>query len=423
MSKDNSEARSTGGIRGDWGVSATAIAWRNLWRNPRRTWLTAGGVAFACVLLLFSRSMQLGSYVAQIEATTELLSGHLQIQAPEYLDDPRLEHLLHDSEALAASILGHPSVTQVSQRAATFALLSVGERSFGVQVIGVEPERELEMSSLPAAIVKGRYLAAGNEIVMGALLAKNLNVGLESEIVILGSGPEGGVAALAVDIVGIFESGQAVLDRSLVQIPLQTFQDGFFLGNSASYIVINLQSVSDAEMVAPALSTLIPEGAVVRTWQELLPEVVQGISLDRISARIMYAIISGIVLFSIVNTFIMTLYERTRELGMLMAIGMKPWRVVGMLQIEAFWLAIIGGLIGVLLAVPLLVWLVLQGIPIDGMEEMMQGIVLPTHIRGAVLGIEFLLVPLVFVLGCQLAAIIPGRRILRIDPVEALRRE
>lgn len=405
------------------GVSATAIAWRNLWRNPRRTCLTAGGIAFACMLLLFSRSMQLGSYVAQIEATTKLLSGHLQVQHPQYLDDPRLEYTLAQSATLAERVRLHSGVASVSQRATAFGLLSVGERSFATQVMGVQPEHELQMSSLPGTVVEGRYLKQRDEIVMGQLLATNLKLDLGDEVVILGSGPEGGVAAFAVVLVGIFESGQAALDRGLVQVPLETFRSGFYLDGSANAVVVNLINVNDAEAIALELAAEMPDGTAVRTWQELLPDVVQGIALDRISARIMYAIISGIVLFSIVNTFIMTLYERTRELGMLLAIGMKPWLVIGMLQIEAFWLAVMGGLMGAVLAVPLLVWLTLQGIPVEGMEEMMQGIVLPSHVRGVVLGTEFLFVPLIFVVGCQFAALLPGRRIFYLDPVEALRHE
>ena len=190
-----------------------AIAWRNLWRNQRRTWLTAGGIAFACLLLLFSRSMQLGSYRDQIDATTALLTGHVQVQHPKYLDDPKLEYLVPGAAALAERLLKLDGVAATTLRTSAFALLSVDERSFGAEVVGVRPEAELLVSTLPATIADGRYLEGGSEVVIGKLLATNLGALLGDELVLLGTGPEGGVAALALTIVGIFDTGHAALDR------------------------------------------------------------------------------------------------------------------------------------------------------------------------------------------------------------------
>jgi ABC-type lipoprotein release transport system permease subunit len=221
----------------------------------------------------------------------------------------------------------------------------------------------------------------------------------------------------------LFDTGLAALDRSVIQTPLATFHDGFYISDAASYVVIEFNDIDDSESVLGEVKTMLPDGIVVRSWKELLPDVVQGIALDQISARLMYGIVTLIVLFSIVNTFIMTIFERTRELGMLLAIGMPPWRIIAMLQLEALWLAFLGGALGALCAAPLLAWLIFKGIPIEGMAEMTQGLVLPTHIKGSFALGELILIPLVFVFGCQIASIVPGSRVLRLRPVEALRAE
>lgn len=397
------------------------IAWRNLWRNRRRTLFTAGSIAFACLLLIFSRSLQLGSYRGMIDAATDLVSGHAQVQRAEYFDDPRLRYRIAGTAELSRELSSVPGVAQVAARAQAFALLSVDERGFGAEVLGVEPAAELEISSLPGSLAEGRYLESGNEAYIGRTLARNLGAGLGDELVILGSGPEGGVAALAVTIVGVFETGQVELDRGLVQVPLDTFQAGFYLDDESHQLVIKVDNLERLDAVAQSIRERLPQDLVLRTWQELMPDVVQAIALDRASARMFYTILTLVVLFSIVNTFIMTVFERTREFGMLLAIGMRPWRVIGMLQLEALWIALLGGLAAGLLAVPMLAWLSLVGIPMEGAEEMMGGFAFPSHLRGDISLRELGIIPFVFVAGCQVSALLPGLRLRKLDPVEALR--
>jgi ABC-type lipoprotein release transport system permease subunit len=397
------------------------IAWRNLWRNRRRTLFTAGSIAFACLLLMFSRSLQLGSYRGMIDAATDLVSGHAQVQHEKFLEDPRLRYRVGDASALVSELAALPGVERVAPRAQAFALLSVDERGFGAEVMGVVPAAEEAISSLPGAMVKGRYLAAGDEAFIGGTLARNLGAGVGDELVVLGSGPEGGVAALALTIVGIFETGQVELDRSLVQVPLEVFQAGFFLEDQVHQLAFKFDDLERMGRVVGDIRERLPAGVVIRPWQELMPDVVQAIALDRASARMFYAILTLIVLFSIVNTFIMTVFERTREFGMLLAIGMRPWRVIGMLQLEALWIASLGGLAGLLLALPMLAWLSQVGIPMAGAEDLMGGFAFPSHLRGEVSLREMGVIPLIFVLGCQVSALLPGLRLRTLDPVEALR--
>jgi ABC-type lipoprotein release transport system permease subunit len=166
---------------------------------------------------------------------------------------------------------------------------------------------------------------------------------------------------------------------------------------------------------------LLPPELAFRSWQQLMPDVVQAIAIDRASNRLFYGILVLVVLFSIVNTFVMTVFERTREFGMLLAIGMRPWRLIGMLQLEALWLAALGSVIACLLAVPMLAWLSQVGIPMAGMEDLMGGFAFPSHLKAEISLVQMAAIPLVFVTGCQVSALLPALRLRRLDPVEALR--
>ena len=158
--KDVSSSRSGSG-------SLTLIAWRNLWRNRRRTWLTSGGIAFAIWLLIFSMSMQDGTFEIMVDNGARLALGHAQIQHPEYQDDPRMEYTISGAAALRERAAAEPEVIAASEQAHGFALASHGERSFGAQVFGVDYVREAAWSSLPGLVGEGRYLAGPGEAVIG----------------------------------------------------------------------------------------------------------------------------------------------------------------------------------------------------------------------------------------------------------------
>jgi putative ABC transport system permease protein len=152
------------------------LAWRNLWRNPRRTALTVSAVAFATMILVFMVALQRGAYGAMIESAVSVFAGHLQVQARGYHDDPRLERSLADASKLEARIAAVPGVEAVASRAESYALVSSPSRTYGAAVVGVEPERERALSSLPRSIRDGRFLASPGaaEAVVGRTLAQNL---------------------------------------------------------------------------------------------------------------------------------------------------------------------------------------------------------------------------------------------------------
>ncbi len=413
----------TGASQRTGGNSLLRIAWRNLWRNRRRTWLTSGGIAFAVWLLVFSMSMQDGTFEIMIDNGARLAVGHVQLQHPDYQDDPRVEFTITGSDSLREQAEAIASVTTASERAQGFALINHQERSFGAQVLGVDFAREGAWSSLAGMVREGRYLTGPGEAFIGSVLARNLGVTVGDEIVLLGTAREGGVAAAVAQVVGIYVSGQSELDRMLMQIPIGDFRAAWSLApDEAHSVVILASSVAGSLEVAAVLDSELAPDVRVLDWRDLMPEAVQTIDMKFIGTLLFFGLVAIIVTFSIVNTFMMTIFERTPEFGMLMAIGMKPGRIMRQLSLEALFLALLGVLIGLGLAAVVLVPLVEFGMPLPASAtELLTQFNLPDRMYPSFSNLAAVVSALLMITGTQLAAFIPALRIRRMRPVDALR--
>ena len=402
------------------------VAWRNLWRRRLRTWMSAGGLAFAIFLVSVFMALQAGTYGGWIDTATGLVVGHAQLQHPDYMDDPRFSNAIDNATELVRRLEAVPGVAGAAPRAEAFTLVSVGERSFGALVMGVDPQREANMFALPHRLREGEYLPRADSAYIGSSLAANLGVELGAEIVALGSSEEGGVAALVMTVDGIFETGQAELDRSVMQARLTAMQSAFEMGDSVHRVVVETDDAHRIDEFVPAITDETPSGARLLTWRELLPELEQAIQLDRVSALMMYWLLMIVVAMSVVNAFIMSVFERTREFGMLLAIGMKPNAVVGMLVIEAICVWVLGAAIGLALSLATVLPLSVVGIPIDafeGVEEMAAQMMMPDSLYPVLTANVLAQSPLIMLAGTLLAALIPAMRVRRMKPVDALREE
>jgi len=403
--------------------SLTLIAWRNLWRNRRRTWLTSGGIAFAVWLLIFSISMQDGSFEVMVDNGARLMLGHAQIQHPAYQDDPRMEYTIDEVAKLLTMITSHPDVLAASPRAQSFALVSRGERSFGAQIMGVDAYEEARWSSLPTMIGAGRYLEGSGEAVLGSVLARNLGASVGDEVVLLGTAKEGGVAAIVADVVGLIESGQTALDRAVLMIPIDDFRAAWNMGSDEAHLIVVLtDSVMGSSEVVAELAANDEDGWRALGWRELMPELVQTIDIKQVSTALFFGLIAIIVTFSIVNTFMMTVFERTPEFGMLMAIGMKPGSIMLQLSMEALFLALLGVAAGVFLALLFLIPLAQVGMPLPAAAtEVLAQYNMPDRMYPSFSVTAAVISGAIMVIGTQIAAFIPALRIRRLRPVEALR--
>ncbi len=401
------------------------LAWRNLWRHKRRTWLTVGAMIFSNCLLVFSISLQFGSYEMMIDNSLQVFSGHIQVQHQSYLDNPKMRYTIADIKATALSLRDQLDLGNISARAVGFALASSQDRSYGLQIVGIEPDFEPRVSSIPGLITKGRYLEQDSydEIVIGTVLARNLKVDIGDEITFLGSGLDDSFAAGVVRLVGIFESGLPELDRSMAQISLSYFDDSFAMYGKGHSIVIRASHIDEVEDLQARISALIDnqQDLATRHWDELQPGLKQAIQADMTSAWFMYIVLIVLVAFSVLNTQLMSVLERTREFGTMMALGMKPGLLSRLVVVETLMMSGLGLLFGVFSGFVITWYLSRVGFYYPGMEEMASKFNLPDRMYPSITLLSLLLGPVIVSIASLLASSYPATRLYRLLPIEAMR--
>jgi putative ABC transport system permease protein len=400
------------------------LAWRNLWRHRRRTWLTVGAMVFCNVLLIFLISVQLGSYQMMIDNSLGAFTGHLQLQHEGFEEDQRIRQSVPAVAKRARQVQELLGEEAVAARGIAYALASSEERSFGIQITGVQPEQEPRVSTLPGLLREGRYLSgADGEIVVGALLARNLRVAPGDEITILGSGRDGSFAAAIATVVGIIDSGIPDLDRALAQVSLSWFQTIFSMEDHGHSVVVRLRNLERVPAAAGALQPLVTDAPelVVLDWDQLQPGLQQAIRSDMASAWVMYAVLILLVAFSVLNTQLMSVLERTREFGVMLALGVSPGRLARLVGLETALLGAMGMALGVVLGGLLTLYLQQVGFTFPGMAEMSARFNLPERIYPPVTLPSLLWGPLSVFLGALLAALYPALRLFGLQPVAAMR--
>jgi len=406
-------------------ILSLRLAWRTLWRHKRRTWLTTMAMIFSNVLLVFMISLQFGSYDMMINNTLQAFSGHIQVQHVGYNDNPKLRRSIPAVVPLALKLRSTLPGARIAARGAAYALVSSEKRSLGVQIIGVEPEHEPTVSTLPGLVKKGRFLqdSFAAEIVIGSTLARNLKVSVGDELTLLGSGRDGSFAAGVVTITGIFDSGSSDLDRNLAEVPLHYFQDTFAMRDHGNSIVVAVDELGAVSAALAAIENKIEgeDGLTALDWPQLHPGLKQAIQADLSSAWFMYGLLIILVAFSVLNTQLMSVLERTREFGVITALGIKPRKLASLVMLETTLMALLGLVIGLAIGWMIASYLNTTGFHYPGMEEMGEKFNLPDRVYPSVTLFSMLLGPGVVFLFSLLAAVYPSLRLFRLQPVEAMR--
>ncbi len=378
------------------------------------------------MLVSFAMSLQSGSYEIMIDSATRYFTGHAQISEKSYVDQPRLDRTIENVQALQTALSAIDGLT-VSPRVQAFAVVSMGEKSLGGMVVGVDFATEQKHLDIYDNVVEGNVPTQADQALIGASMARNLGAAVGDEIVVLGSGKQGAVAAAVFVVSGIVESGQTALDRTLVFAQVAGVAETFYLQDEAHMLLLMVDDLSQLTLIATQIEPLLPEQLTLQTWQQLMPLIEQSIEMDKAGGYLFYSLLLILVTFAVVNTFVMVLYERTREFGLFMALGMRPWQVIGQVQFEALLLSSLGVALGLGLSYPLINYLTGVGIPLDQMggEEAVQQMQMGTidRIYPRATWSSMATAPLVMMVGTQLAALVSTVRVRSINPVTALRVE
>ena len=334
------------------------LAWRNIWRNKRRSYITIGSITFAVLLACVMRSMQLGSYERMIENAARFYTGYIQIHQNGYWDEKIIDNSFVYDKALIATVESNQGVEAAVPRVESFALASYGQKTKGSLIIGVDPEKENTLTRVKDKIVAGEYLEANDKAAMVAEgLAKYLKVGIGDTLVLIGQGYHGANAAGLYVIKGIMKFPVPDQNNQTVYIPLKEAQWFFAMDNLITSLSLVVDKAKNVDIIVAGISAKVDTEALeVMGWRDLMPELVQGIEIDNISGKIMLWILYAVIGFGMFGTFLMMTAERMYEFGVMMSVGMKRRVMQFIIFLEMGMMASIGVLAGVGISLPILVY-------------------------------------------------------------------
>lgn len=331
------------------------LAWRNLWRNKRRTIIASASVFFAVLLSLIMRSMQEGSYDYMVDASVSMYTGYVQVHAKDYWEKRSLDKSMLYSEDVNSKLENIEHVTLVTPRLESFCLVSNKNITKVASVVGINPEKENEMTSLKDKLIEGKYLmdnSAGVLIAQG--LAELLKVAVGDSVVLYGQGYHGVTAADRVPVEGIVKFKLPDLNKSMVYMTLNNSQWFYSADNRITSLSIMIDQIDNQDVVYKNVKLLFDDNYEVMTWAEMMPELVQGIEIDNAGGIIMLGILYVIIGFGIFGTVMMMTAERTKEFGILISIGLKKGKLAFISFLESLFLSFIGVAAGVIVSIPIL---------------------------------------------------------------------
>ena len=350
------------------------LAWRNLWRNKKRTLIAASSVLFAVLLALLMRSMQRGYYDYMIDASVRMYTGYIQVHGKDYWEKRSLEESMVLSKEKVDEVKNIEGVTHIVNRFETFSLLSHGNVTKVAQIIGIEPNEEDQITGLKSKLVEGNYLQKNSKgILLAQGLSELLNAGIGDTVVIYGQGYHGVTAAELVPVQGIVKFTLPELNKSFSYLSIPYAQWVFSAPGRTTSLSIMINNPKSLDRITEEIRKVFSDGEgkadanyEVMTWEKLSPELVQSIQVDNAQGIIMLAILYLVIAFGIFGTIMMMTAERVKEFGILISVGMKKSKLYLVTILETLFITFIGVVAGAIISLPILLYFVANPIPLTG---------------------------------------------------------
>ena len=397
------------------------LAWRNLWRNHRRTAIMLGAISVGVWAMIFMTALTQGMVTEMIRDGISALPGHVQVHHPDYRDDPSITNLIPMTDTEIAATFGPAGFSAWSSRIKVPAVITSERDSRGVTLLGIDPVRERDMIFVDYDEVEGRFLESVDDrgVVIGRKLADTLDTEVGKRIVLMSQDPDNDIADRGFRVVGLFHANVEAFEETYVFAGKKTLQNMLRVGDRVTEVVVLGEDYRNVEDEYAAVLALVDGGVEVRRWTEL--DTYLGTMLKVMDGFVLvWVIVIFLALsFGLVNTLVMAVFERVREIGLMLALGMKPGDILGQILIESMLLLVIGLGIGNLLA-----WLTIKpleggidlSIVAEGMEMFGAASVLYPQLR---LEDVVLANVVVLILGF-LASLSPAWRASRYEPIEAI---
>ncbi len=405
------------------------LVWRNLWRNPRRSLITISAVACGFAFLIILIGLMVGMAEQMLTNGTELLLGDVQLHHQDYLPERSLYDTLvseqaGDPEDWLNQLSCLPELVQHSPRVYAFGLLSTGEHSAGAQLMGVAPESEVRLTSFLDGVAETLMDSTqARPVLLGDVLAQELEARVGSEVAVVTQSADGSLGNDLFYVAGILHTGLRHLDRTLAVFPLRDLQELLVLEPEEIHeIAMSIEDPMTADPFTASLNNSLPPDTVAQSWGDLAPQLRDYIGLAQGMHGFMIVIIALFVAVGVLNTMMMAVFERTREIGLVNALGMRPLPIVGSILLESFFLGLLGLAAGLGLGTWAMSYLTTQGLDLTRWtgELSMLGTRMDPVLK-AVWGWDYVLWSAAGLLGSTLAAaLFPALRAAWLDPIEAL---
>ena len=397
------------------------LAWRYLWRNHRRTIVMLSAIAIGAWAMIFMTALTRGMVDQMIVDGISVIPGHVLIHDPDYLDDPSVNNRIALSGAELDERFGDAGFAGWSSRVRVPAIVTSERESRGVTLLGIDPEAERSFAFFDYDDVDGRFLEAPDDkgVVLGAKLADTLETRVGKRVVLMSQDPNNEIADRGFRVVGLFHAEMDATEESFAFVGKRTAQDMLRIGDSVSEVVFVGDDYRDVEPVFEKVAALVDDSVRVSRWTEV--DTYLGTMMGMMDGfMLIWVIVIFLALsFGLVNTLVMAVFERIREIGLMLALGMKPAMILGQIIIESMMLLGVGLLIGDVLA-----WATIKplegGIDISIVAEGMEMFGASSTLYPSFDIDDVILANVVVMILGFLASLSPAWRASRYEPVEAI---
>jgi putative ABC transport system permease protein len=400
------------------------MAWRNLWRHRRRTVIVVLAIGLTLWMMMIYDGLMVGFQDAIYGNAIKVLGGNMQIYADGYHDKPNQTPLLPlpDEMKVLEAARAQPQVVAASRRINTNGLASNREGAFGVSIVGIEPDKEQAETVIAQNVVAGKYLTpeAADVLLIGKGLAEAMSVTVGDRITLVGSSTHNQMRQRTMTIGGIFDLGMPDIEKRTVYMSLNEAENLYDMNGAASEVMLILKQIGQEGQVKQALQASLP-GYVIDSWQTSFPDLESAVSRKNVVMDIFSIIILLIAGIGILNLLLMAVYERTREIGLLGALGLKPRQISILFLLEGALMGVVGILFGVLLGLAFNAWFSKVGFDYSQFSTLTEYTALISGRVYSTLGLEKIVMRTVTVLViATLAAFYPAYEAARREPAEAL---
>jgi ABC-type lipoprotein release transport system permease subunit len=412
------------------GNSLAVMAWRNLWRNRRRTLLTLSSIVFGVFLAVLFTAMQDQNWADTIDLAARLSGGHVTLEHPDYLDAPKLTQTIENTDDLMELATGIEHVRRVATRISGQAMLSTARDSFGAGFIAIDPDREDETTlSVLEGLIEGEMFESTRDggIILGARLAQNLGVGMGKRVVYTMTDVNGDIVAGLARVSGIVQTGAASVDGGLCLLPLDSVREILgYAPDEAIQVAVFIDDQRRSDLVAASLQARVDPGVAALPWHRVQPELAAFIAMKVGSTRFIEALIAVLVAAGIFNTLFVSVIERLREFGIMSAIGFSSKKLFALVMLESLWLALVGLVLAFVVTIGPYSYLASTGISLsaflgEGTSTEIAGIGLPDTMRVGIFPENAAVIAFAAVLAIVLSGLYPAWKAGHVEPVETIR--